>query len=240
MATLFIADLHLSESRPDILAAFERFIERQIRGIDALYVLGDLFEAWIGDDDQSVFNQQVKALFQRVAMQRVPMYFIHGNRDFLIGQRFANETGMQLLPEQQVIELYGTPTLIMHGDTLCTDDEAYQKFRKRSRSLWWQRMILSLPLIWRRKIAKNARQRSMQANQYKSEAIMDVNQLAVERAMRDTGVQRLIHGHTHRPAIHEFSLADKAAQRIVLGDWYEQGSWLVVTPDAVRLENTPL
>ena len=240
MTTLFIADLHLSESRPDISAAFERFVDQQAPNIDRLYVLGDLFEAWIGDDNHNHFIAHIKSLFQRLKIAGVELFFIHGNRDFLIGQRFAQETGMTLLAEHTVIELYNKRYLIMHGDTLCTDDIDYQKFRKLSRRKWWQRLMLSLPLSWRKRIAINARKKSQQQNGQKSEAIMDVNQHAVEAQMRQHQVTQLIHGHTHRPATHHFTLDGAPATRWVLGDWYEQCSWMVISPTEQSLHFEPL
>ncbi|MBC3766746.1 UDP-2,3-diacylglucosamine diphosphatase [Neptunicella marina] len=240
MKTLFIADLHLTESRPDITRAFLDFVQTQAIQCDALYVLGDLFEVWIGDDDNSPLNQQVKSAFKQLHQQNIPVYFIHGNRDFLVGKRFARETGVTLLPEQQVIDLYGTPVLIMHGDSLCTLDTDYQAFRQRSRSWWWKTAILSLPLFIRRKIGDNARQKSQQANQYKSSDIMDVTPSEVTQQMKQAGVNTLIHGHTHRPNVHQFSLNDQSARRIVLGDWFEQNSVLEVTPTSMQLHSSPL
>ncbi|WP_416308203.1 UDP-2,3-diacylglucosamine diphosphatase [Neptunicella sp. SCSIO 80796] len=240
MKTLFIADLHLSESRPDITAAFIEFIRDQAVNADALYVLGDLFEVWIGDDEITSLNQQVISAFKQLTDHAVPVYFIHGNRDFLIGQRFAKATGITILPEHHIVDLYGEKVLIMHGDSLCTLDLAYQKFRKTSRSWWWQAFILSLPLFVRHKIGQNARRKSQQANMHKSDNIMDVTDDEVIAQMQKYQVQTLIHGHTHRPAIHQLEVNDKPAKRIVLGDWYEQGSCLVVTPESMQLENNPL
>ncbi|WP_438863446.1 UDP-2,3-diacylglucosamine diphosphatase [Neptunicella sp.] len=238
--TLFIADLHLSESRPDITAAFIHFMQQQAIHADALYVLGDLFEVWIGDDEITPLNTQVIQAFKQLTSQQVPVYFIHGNRDFLIGRRFAKATGVILLPEHHVIDLYGQPTLIMHGDSLCTLDVAYQKFRKKSRSWWWQAGILSLPLFIRHKIGQNARQKSQQSNMNKSDNIMDVTESEVITQMEQHQVQTLIHGHTHRPAIHSLEINGQPAKRIVLGDWYEQGSCLKVTPESILLESNPL
>lgn len=239
--TLFIADLHLSAGRPDITACLERFLHEQATKAEALYVLGDLFEYWIGDDDKNAFTDQVVKAFWQLSQQGVPVYFIHGNRDFLIRQGFAKRAGMTLLPAQQVIDLYGTPTLIMHGDELCTLDIAYQKFRKKARSWWWPRIILALPLSVRRKLAERGRQTSQQNQQALSNEIMDVTPSEVVRWLEQKNVQQLIHGHTHKPAIHSLLANGQPATRIVLGDWYEQGSILRVSQHQTpTLLNTPL
>ncbi|WP_417360631.1 UDP-2,3-diacylglucosamine diphosphatase [Gallaecimonas pentaromativorans] len=232
---LFIADLHLSPERPDILAAFRRFMQDDAPKAERLYVLGDLFEAWIGDDDNSEFNQAVIALFKANAERGVAQYFIHGNRDFLISQRFARAAGMALLPEETVIDLYGTPALILHGDSLCTLDADYQAFRKKSRSWFWQWRMQLLPLWLRRRIARKARAKSQAANAMKSDTIMDVTPSEVDKVMAAHQVGLLIHGHTHRPNRHP----EANGERIVLGDWYEQGSVLIVTEDEIRLESRP-
>ena len=235
--TLFIADLHLSTGRPDITAAFLRFMEEEAVHAEALYVLGDLFEFWIGDDEPSPFHRQVAAAFRTCSERGTPVYFIHGNRDFMVGRRFAAEAGMTLLPERRVIDLYGEPTLIMHGDTLCTDDAGYQRYRRITRWRWLQWLFLRLPLRRRIAIAEGIRGRSAQSKQDKMMQVMDVNQAEVERQMNAAGVRRLIHGHTHRPAIHDFTLAGRPARRIVLGDWYTQGSVLAVGPRGVELQS---
>ncbi|OXY82953.1 UDP-2,3-diacylglucosamine diphosphatase [Oceanimonas doudoroffii] len=238
--TLFIADLHLSPGRPDITHAFLAFMRDEAPHADALYVLGDLFEFWIGDDEPSVLNRQVAAAFRACSQGGTPVYYIHGNRDFMIGRRFAAEAGMTLLPEHQVIDLYGTPTLIMHGDSLCTDDAGYQRFRRITRLGWLQWLFLRLPLKKRMGIAEGIRGRSARSKQEKSLTIMDVNQGEVERQLRNAGVQRLVHGHTHRPAIHEFALDGQPAQRLVLGDWYTQGSVLRIGPAEAELQSREL
>ncbi|OOE68926.1 UDP-2,3-diacylglucosamine diphosphatase [Salinivibrio sp. IB868] len=225
--TLFIADLHLSPTRQDITDCFERFMKQEAINADALYVLGDLFEVWIGDDDNSPFHRQIKAAFSAVTEQGVPVYFIHGNRDFLIGQRFSRETGVTLLSELECIDLYGTPTLILHGDTLCLEDVDYQAFRRKVHQRWLQRLFLSLPLTWRRKIAAKMRAGSANANQQKSTSIMDVTPQEVQRQLDNANVRHMIHGHTHRPHIHQWHQHGTAYRRIVLGDWYQHGSVLV-------------
>lgn len=235
--TLFIADLHLSEERSDISELFFHFLQTTARNAQALYILGDLFEVWIGDDNNDAFSDRVAHEIHQLSRLGVPVYFIHGNRDFLLGKKYAKKAGMILLPEHQVIDLYGQRALIMHGDTLCTLDSDYQKFRRKSRKKWWQLMMLSLPLFIRRHIANRARQQSKILNEGKSMTIMDVTQSEVESQMREMGVDLLIHGHTHRPSTHQFKLGDRDAQRIVLGDWYTQGSILVATPQQISLES---
>ena len=236
MPTLFISDLHLDGQRPAIVELFSHFLQQQATQADALYILGDLFEAWIGDDDDSELAQHVAQSLSKLNQDAVPVYFIHGNRDFLLGQDYAVACQMQLLNEAVVIDLYGQPTLVMHGDTLCTDDVEYQVFRTQARSAAWQQHMLALSLEQRREQARQLRQQSQQATRLKAEDITDVNQAAVEQAMREQRVQHLIHGHTHRPAQHDFQLDGKAAQRIVLGEWYEQGSVLVCDEHGCRLQ----
>ncbi|MFC0226874.1 UDP-2,3-diacylglucosamine diphosphatase [Serratia aquatilis] len=239
MNTLFIADLHLCEQEPAITAGFLRFLQREAVHADALYILGDLFEAWIGDDDPAPLHGEIAAALQALQNAGVPCYFIHGNRDFLLGKRFAAISGLTLLPEEQVVELYGRRMLIMHGDTLCTDDQAYQEFRQKVHNTWIQRVFLALPLRWRLKIAAKMRERSQQTNRYKSAAIMDVNPEAVEQALLRHDVHWLIHGHTHRPAVHKLALSRGEAHRAVLGAWHREGSMIKVSADAVELIQFP-
>jgi UDP-2,3-diacylglucosamine hydrolase len=233
--TLFVSDLHLDNKRPHIIAAFCRFLD-ECSSADALYILGDLFEYWIGDDDPAIGLEPAINAIQKLSNSGVPVYFIHGNRDFLIGKRFAKQTQCKILKEETVIDLYGTSTLIMHGDTLCTDDIAYQKFRAKARNPFIQKPLLMLSVKRRLKIAEGLRNKSKSATQEKPEEIMDVNQHTVEQVMQKHNVKHLIHGHTHRPAEHEFNLNGKKYQRIVLGDWYEHGSVLRCTPDSINLE----
>ncbi|PLR39344.1 UDP-2,3-diacylglucosamine diphosphatase [Chimaeribacter coloradensis] len=239
MTTLFIADLHLSEQEPAITAGFLRFLAGEARRADALYILGDLFEAWIGDDDPQPLHAEIAAALKALSASGVPCYFIHGNRDFLLGRRFARASGMTLLPEEQVLDLYGRRVLIMHGDTLCTDDEGYQRFRKKVRNPLIQKIFLALPLRLRLKIAGKMRADSQQANQQKSLAIMDVNPLAVSDTMRRHQVRWLIHGHTHRPAIHTLALLGGDAHRAVLGAWHQEGSMVAVNAHGVDLITFP-
>lgn len=238
--TYFIADLHLAQNRPDITACFLRFLKEEATKAESLFILGDLFEAWIGDDDDSTYLDTIAKALTTLSSFGTKIYYIHGNRDFLLGQRFAKKSAMVLLPEVELIDLYGQNVVIMHGDTLCTRDIAYQKFRKKSRSWWWQTLIKSLPLFLRKKIAADYRKKSAAATAIKSDYIMDVTSSEVVSCLEKHQCQLLIHGHTHRPAIHELQANNKKAQRIVLGDWYEQGAWLKVTPTSIKLLNKPL
>ncbi len=235
MATLFVSDLHLDDARPHIVADFERFCAGEARKADALYVLGDLFEAYVGDDDDAPLNARIADALRGTTDAGVPVRYLAGNRDFLLGEDYASRCGMELLSDGSVIDLCGTPTLILHGDVLCTDDTAYLEFRRQVRDPGWQAAFLARPLAERRAFAAQARDASRAHTSSTNMAIMDVSAAAVEGAMRNAGVARMIHGHTHRPAIHDFMLDGAPAQRIVLGDWYEQGSVLRVDRDAVEL-----
>ncbi len=235
MSTLFIADLHLSGERPHIIRLFRDFLRKEARQADALYILGDLFEAWLGDDAVPADMVDVLHDINHLTKSGVPVYVMVGNRDFLLGTKFENMTGCMLLPDPSVVNLYGTDTLLMHGDTLCTDDVDYQAIRKQIRSPQWRQAILAKSIEERVKIAREARAESRARTREKSNDIMDVNTQAVENAFRTHDVNRLIHGHTHRPAVHESIINDKAVTRIVLGDWYNKASVLRVTTDTIEL-----
>ncbi|MEX5412367.1 UDP-2,3-diacylglucosamine diphosphatase [Atlantibacter hermannii] len=235
MATLFIADLHLSTEEPAITAGFLRLLAGEARTADALYILGDLFEAWIGDDDPSPLHAKIASAIKALVDSGVPCYFIHGNRDFLVGKRFARRSGMRLLPEEHVLTLYGKRILIMHGDTLCTDDIGYLRFRAKVHQPWLQKLFLALPLSIRQRIAARMRAGSKASNQTKSEAIMDVNPQAVIDVMTRHHVHYLIHGHTHRPAIHELDIEHHPARRYVLGAWHDEGSMIKVSEANIEL-----
>ena len=235
MATLFIADLHLQTEEPAITAGFLRFLRGEAKSADALYILGDLFEAWIGDDDPNPLHREMAAAVHALVDSGVPCYFIHGNRDFLIGKRYARESGMTLLPEEQVLDLYGRKVLIMHGDTLCTDDIGYLAFRAKVHTPWIQKVFLALPLFIRNRIAARMRAGSKAANSSKSMTIMDVNPQAVVRVMEKHDVQWLIHGHTHRPDVHSLIANGQPAHRVVLGAWHTEGSMVKVSPEGVEL-----
>jgi UDP-2,3-diacylglucosamine hydrolase len=234
--TLFISDLHLDDARPEATRLFEAFLAGEARQADALYILGDLFEYWLGDDVLNPLARQVADALAHLAEAGVPSHFIHGNRDFLIGQEYANHCGMQLLPGQVVVSLYGQPTLLLHGDELCTDDTAYQRAREQVRDPAWQKAFLARSPAERAAFARDARQRSEEHKQGVNESIMDVNQTAVLAAFARHGVSRMIHGHTHRPAVHALQLPGGPGQRIVLGDWYTQGSVLRVGTDELQLQ----
>ena len=238
--TYFISDLHLSADRDDINQCFFRFLREEASKAEALYVLGDLFEVWIGDDDQNSFTLSIAKAFNVLKQSGVPIFFIHGNRDFLIRQRFAKQAGFEILPEQVVINLYGKPTLIMHGDELCTKDIDYQNFRKKARSWWWPRLMLLLPLATRKKLASRGRELSKKNQAKLSEDIMDVTPEDVVSSMLSHNVKQMIHGHTHRPAIHQLNLNGQPAKRIVLGDWYDQGSVLKASKEQTQLSTLTL
>jgi UDP-2,3-diacylglucosamine hydrolase len=235
VATLFIADLHLQTEEPAITAGFLRFLQGEARHADALYILGDLFEAWIGDDDPNPLHREIAIAIKALVDSGVPCFFVHGNRDFLLGKRYARDCGMTLLAEETVLDLYGRNILIMHGDTLCTDDTGYLAFRAKVHNPWIQTLFLALPLFIRSRIAAKMRAGSKAANSSKSMTIMDVNPQAVASVMAKHQVQWLIHGHTHRPYMHDLTVNDKPAHRVVLGAWHTEGSMIKVTPDGVEL-----
>ena len=235
MTTLFIADLHLCTEEPAITAGFLRFLAGEARQADALYILGDLFEAWIGDDDPNPLHREIAAAIKAVVDSGVSCFFIHGNRDFLIGKRFVRESGMTLLPQEKVLNLYGRRVLILHGDTLCTDDAGYQAFRAKVHQRWLQTLFLALPLCIRKRVAARMRADSKAANRSKSLEIMDVNKHAVIAELEKHHVQWLIHGHTHRPDVHALTANGEPAFRVVLGAWHHEGSMVKVTQDDVEL-----
>ncbi|MCH8497515.1 MAG: UDP-2,3-diacylglucosamine diphosphatase [Marinobacter sp.] len=241
MRTLFISDLHLEESRPDITEALLGFLKKEAAGAEALYILGDFFEAWIGDDERTPLQDQVADALRALSAKGTRLYLMHGNRDFLIGEDYCQRVGATLLDDPTVIDLYGTPTLLMHGDSLCTLDVEYQKFRSNMRNAQWQQMFLQRPLADRQLVARQLRQISMAKNQGKQESIMDVTPEEVVRVMAEHNVQRLIHGHTHRPAVHDLEVADQPSQRLVLGDWDQALWWIEAQPgQAPELKQRPL
>ena len=236
MSTLFISDLHLHPSRPAIIECFLTFLKQQQGQAEALYILGDLFEAWIGDDHPEPVYQPVKSALKGFRNAGTPLCLMHGNRDFLLSGQFAAETGCCLLPDPTRIDLYGTATLLMHGDSLCSDDKDYQRLRSRVRDPAWQQDILGLPLEQRLQMARQARQLSAQSKQGKDETIMDANQDAIRRSVEKNQADLLIHGHTHRPGIHTFRHNGREITRIVLGDWYETGSVLSIDHQGWQLK----
>jgi UDP-2,3-diacylglucosamine hydrolase len=237
VSTLFISDLHLSGERENITNLFIDFLDKRASKADALYILGDLFEVWMGDD--MILPDYVPCInkMKQLTDNGLPLYVMQGNRDFLMAEQFSSLSGASLIDDPTVIDLYGTPTLLMHGDTLCTDDIDYQKFRTMIRDPLWQKDFLAKTSDERLAMAAKLREASKDAMSNKTMDIMDVNQDAVEKAMLDHGIHQLIHGHTHRPAIHNFMTNKQDMKRIVLGDWYEQGSVLVCDEKGCELES---
>ncbi|HET7655460.1 MAG TPA: UDP-2,3-diacylglucosamine diphosphatase [Luteimonas sp.] len=236
MSTLFISDLHLDPERPAITELFGRFVDQEARGAEALYILGDLFEAWVGDDDPSEAGAFVADKLRGLREAGVPVYFMRGNRDFLLGGDYARRAGMTILPDPAVVVLHGVPTLLTHGDLLCTGDTAYQQFRAQTRDPTWQAQFLAQPLDARLAFAQQARAASQAhqgglEQQGTMEAITDASPDAVREWFSRYGLDRMIHGHTHRPKVH----TDEGGTRVVLGDWYEQGSVLRVGKDGLEL-----
>lgn len=219
----FISDLHLALEKKEITRLFTSFLDNQARNANAIYILGDLFDAWIGDDDNTPPNKQIKTRLRQLTDSGIQIFLQQGNRDFLIGQQFCKETGITLLDDYTVISLNGVKTLLTHGDLLCSDDIAYQEFRKKSHSDAWKQNVLSKPLFVRLLAARWYRFRSHFHKRKKSQDIMDVNQQTVEDIMKQYHCLRLIHGHTHRPALHDFEINGIAAQRFVLADWKKEG-----------------
>ena len=240
MATLFVSDLHLSAERPSIIALFLEFLRAQAARAEALYILGDLFEYWIGDEaaEQGEFRPVVQGL-RALTASGVPVYVLHGNRDFLLGEGFERASGCRLLTEPARLNLYGETVLLMHGDILCTDDLDYQKFRRTVRDPRWIQTFLVLSFSERETIVRGLRDMSRSAMSAKPAEIMDVNRAAVDDSLRRHGLRHLIHGHTHRPAQHEFLLDGRPARRTVLGDWYEQGSVLECDERGCALRKLP-
>ncbi|MEN6585152.1 MAG: UDP-2,3-diacylglucosamine diphosphatase [Sulfuricella sp.] len=225
--SLFISDLHLSADRPEILSAFSEFLVTTAVHADALYILGDLFEYWAGDDDlDTPFNRQVVSALANLSLSGTALYLMHGNRDFLMGDALAADCGASLLPDPQMRVIHGVATLLMHGDTLCTDDTAYMAFREQVRDAQWQQAFLAQPLALRKAQIEQLREQSKQAQREKAAEIMDVNAESVINSLRKHGYPRLIHGHTHRPALHVHEIDGHRCERWVLPDWYEQGGYL--------------
>ena len=236
MTALFISDLHLTAGDAETTRRFVEFMEGPARAARDLYILGDLFEAWIGDDDDDPRLEPIVAALRKLTDSGVACALMHGNRDFLLGERFCEATGARLLGDYERVTLGGERVLLTHGDLLCTDDTRYMTLRAELRSKEWQRDFLARPLAERRQIASDLRQLSATEIAAKAEYIMDVNQAAVERTMRDHGVTLLVHGHTHRPAVHRFELDGRAAARIVLGAWYHDPSVVRWTDAGFALE----
>jgi UDP-2,3-diacylglucosamine hydrolase len=225
-ATLFISDLHIDASRPAIIEQFLKFLESEAKDAAALYILGDLFESWVGDDAPDTAQAAAIAGLHALTSGGVPCFVMHGNRDFLISAEFCRMSGARLLPDPVLITLFGEAVLVMHGDALCTDDRAYQRLRATVRDADWQRQFLALSIASRRALAGAARAGSQAHTASMETAITDVNEATVAAALRASGSATLLHGHTHRPAIHSLEVDGRPRTRIVLGDWYDQGSVL--------------
>ena len=236
MAYCFISDLHLHEGRPDITQAFLTFLEETASKADKLYILGDLFEAWIGDDDQNDFISNIQSALLKIN-KTTEVFFMHGNRDFLIGSEFASSSGLKLLNDPCSEEMFGNQVLLMHGDLLCIEDHDYQAFRKTSRDPKWQNEFLTKTIQERQEIAHNLRTISKEATGTKKEEIMDVSATEVIRTMKESSVNLLIHGHTHRPKSHKITVNDQPAERIVLGDWDAYGWYIWMDSSSCELKN---
>jgi len=237
MSTFFIADLHLHPERPATVRAFYYFLEHIAQEAQALYLLGDIFEVWLGDDDDTALYQDIINALTGVTQKGTRVFFMHGNRDFLIGSDFCRRTGATLLPDPTQVVINHRALLLMHGDTLCTRDQDYMAFRQQVRSKAWQQHFLSQPLAERRAYASQVRAQSQNQNNLKASDIMDVTPSEVVRAMTDAGINTLIHGHTHRPHRHSVDLgATKVGERIVLGDWDESGWYIVITDNSLSLK----
>lgn len=241
MATLFISDLHLCKQRPEIIDLFIRFLQQHAGDAEALYILGDLFEYWIGDEaiDYPEHQMVIKAMHELVN-SGTKLYLMHGNRDFLLGKKFEAASGGKILNDPTVVDLYGTPVILLHGDSLGIDDKEYIQIRNTVRSPQWQQDFLAKSVEERERMSKQFREDSITATSEKTLEIMDANQGAIEQEMRNHNVTHMIHGHTHRPDIHNFLLDGQAAERIVLGDWYDQGSVLRCIRSKWSLDVLPL
>jgi UDP-2,3-diacylglucosamine hydrolase len=239
LSTLFISDLHLDAGCPAITQQFLTFLGSEARGCEALYILGDLFESWVGDDAPDADQVAAIAGLKALTGSGVPCFVMHGNRDFLLGGRFCAMSGAHLLADPVVVTLYGEPVLVMHGDALCTDDRAYQRLRATVRDDGWQRQFLALSVAARRALAGAARAGSQAHTAGLEYAITDVNPTSVALALRTAAVATLLHGHTHRPAIHPLTVDGRACTRIVLGDWHKQGSVLRWSRGGPELASLP-
>ena len=237
--TLLISDLHLDPAAPQIARQFIDFLRGEARTARALYILGDLFEAWLGDDDPDPAVRTIVAELRALREAGVPTYFMHGNRDFLIGSRFAAETGCTLLDDGSLVDLHGEQVLLMHGDVLCTADTSYQRLRRILRNPLTLFVLRNLGLESRRRLGRKLRAGSQMHVGATAPDIMDVTPAAVVEALRSAGVRTLVHGHTHRPAIHTLDVDGKPARRIVLGDWHAQGSVLEWSDGGVELSTLP-
>ena len=236
---LFVSDVHLDDAAPEAQRQFLEFLRTHVAGARVLYILGDLFEAWVGDDDAGGERAAVLAALRELTGSGVACFLLHGNRDFLIGEDFCRQTGCQLLPDPVIADIDGERVLLTHGDALCTDDHPYQELRSIVRTPDWQHRFLGLSLADRQLLANEARAGSRAHTARSIPNIMDVNAAAVSAAFATARVRRIIHGHTHRPAVHDALVAGQPVQRIVLGAWYEQGSYLVYESGRYELRSLP-
>ncbi len=239
MAILFISDLHIDAQRPEITRQFVDFLRNEAPDADALYILGDLFESWVGDDAPDLDQQQAIEAIRSLTAGGVPCFVMHGNRDFLLGKEFCAQSGAQLLPDPLIITLYGEPVLVMHGDALCSDDRPYQRLRATVRDADWQRRFLALSVAQRRALAGAARAGSRAHTAAIEYAIADVNAASLALALQAAGASTLLHGHTHRPGFYPFQIDGHPCMRIVLGDWYTQGSVLRWDAGGPELRSLP-
>lgn len=240
MKTLFISDLHLNPDQPELTRLATTFIAQQA-DVAALYLLGDIFNTWLGDDlIPDAFQGFIQAL-QQQQQQGTKLYLMVGNRDFMLGEKFARLIGATLLPDPVVVQFYGRSVLLMHGDSLCTDDVSYQRYRKVVRNRWLQKLFLTMPLAIRQHISNKIKAKSKQQKQYKQAQIMDVNPATVRQIMKTYRVQLLLHGHTHRPAIHSLdTIHGEPGYRVVLGDWHQHPSYIVMTAENIYLNDVRL
>ncbi len=240
MAYCFISDLHLQEERPDITQAFLTFLEEIASKAERLYILGDLFEVWIGDDFKSELSYLIKEKLLLLKATSTSVFAMHGNRDFLIGERFCEDTGVTLLDDPYKLDLFEKATLLMHGDLLCTKDVDYQEFRNMSRNLQWRKEFLDKPIEERERMAEALRLDSKEATNLKKDEIMDVSPEAVEEIMTSNNVELLIHGHTHRPKVHSLEINEIPAKRIVLGDWDKSAWYIWMDNKSCELKKFPI
>lgn len=240
MSTLFVSDLHLKAASPEVTRGFYRFLQERARQAEHLYILGDFFDYWIGDDDDEPLGPEVADNLKQLSDSGVNISIMHGNRDFLLGEDFARRAGARIIADPSVIDLYGRKALLLHGDSLCTGDTSYMAMREQFRNPDWQAQILAQPLLVRRALAEQLRQKSKTMNSVKADDIMDVTPEVVVELMAAHHVDLMIHGHTHRPQVHSLEVNGKPAQRMVLGDWHEKGWCIVADENRIELESWPL
>jgi UDP-2,3-diacylglucosamine hydrolase len=234
MSTHFISDLHLDASNPDIIQEFLSYLHTRAKEADSLYILGDLFEVWIGDDDETALTESIAQELHALIYNGVPIFYLHGNRDFLLGEAFAKKAGIEILPDPWVVDVHGIRTLLTHGDTLCTEDTRYLEVRARYRTPFYKKLFLALPLFIRKAITKHLRNKSKKHTRTVSMNIMDATHSEIEKLMINNRASILIHGHTHRPSIHYFSLNEKWVSRFVLSDWDKTGNVLIFNKDGTQ------